>query len=323
MKFKKILLCVALSSLLLVTGCSKIAKLDNGKDMVMEIDGKQFSVDDFYNELKDQAGFNILIDMVGKFIIDKEYPTTDEIEKYADDIIASMKSQYGDEWESTLQSQGYTEEKLRDEYIFSYKQNDLVLDYAKTIVTEKQIQEYYDKYITKRLTVKHILIEPDVASSASNEEKDKAEAAALEKAKEVIKKLDEGAKFDDLVQEYSDDKGSLADNGTIADFQKNDVVEEFWNASLELEKDKYSSEPVKSQYGYHVILKIEEKDKQTLDEVKEEVTETIAESEAQADQNIYYKAFDWLSKKYNMKIHDTGLDSNYTRIINSILEKEE
>lgn len=67
-------------------------------------------------------------------------------------------------------------------------------------------------------------------------------------AKEVIAKLGEGRKFEDLAEQYSKEPADLGY------FTKDMMIPEFGDAAFALKKGEYSKEPVKSQYGYHVIL---------------------------------------------------------------------
>ena len=100
----------------------------------------------------------------------------------------------------------------------------------------------------------HILISPDVTDDMSTEEQQAAEEAARKEAEDLIKQLDEGADFEELAKEYSDDTGSASDGGYIDYFNKDDNMDEaFLNASIDLEKGKYTEEPV-SKYLVMVII---------------------------------------------------------------------
>lgn len=67
------------------------------------------------------------------------------------------------------------------------------------------------------------------------------------------------------------------------------MVDEFFEAALALNVGEYSKEPVKSEYGYHIILKTAQKEKPTLESVKEEVIETLAEEKINSDDTLSYK----------------------------------
>ena len=95
----------------------------------------------------------------------------------------------------------------------------------------------------------------------STEEKADAEEKARQEALDLIKQLDEGANFEELAKEYSDDTGSASDGGLIDYFNKDSNMDEaFLEASIDLETGKYTEEPVKSTYGYHIILKTDQKE---------------------------------------------------------------
>ena len=112
------------------------------------------------------------------------------------------------------------------------------------------------------MTVRHILIKPDTDTDASDEDQEKAEEKAKKEAENIIKKLDKGEKFEDLAKKYSDDEGTKEDGGLLENFSKDSVVTEFWDASYKLKDGEYTKEPVKSEYGYHVILRVSQKKNQ-------------------------------------------------------------
>ncbi len=72
-------------------------------------------------------------------------------------------------------------------------------------------------------------------------------------ARQVIKDLKGGAKFEDLAKERS--SGPTAKTGgDIGYFLKGELVPEFSDAAFKLKKGNYTKAPVKSQFGWHVIL---------------------------------------------------------------------
>lgn len=74
-----------------------------------------------------------------------------------------------------------------------------------------------------------------------------------EDAKAIIEKLGKGAKFEDLAKE-SKDQGSKDTGGDLGWSAANAFVKPFADALGKLEKGKYTTEPVKSEFGFHVIL---------------------------------------------------------------------
>lgn len=149
-------------------------------------------------------------------------------------------------------------------------------------------------------------------------EKEEAEKKALEEAKELIKKLKEGADFETLVKEHSDDTASVSNGGLISDFSKEEVVSEFWEASLKLEDGKYTSEPVKSQYGYHIILRVSQKEKPSLENVKEDIKESLMEEKMKNDTSLSQKTWAKIRDEYKLDIVDTDIDGIYKSTVSSL-----
>lgn len=331
---KKIL--IALLILGCTAGCGKVPKLSNGKEAVVSFEDTKISIsaDDLYNEIKEKYALNSLIDMIDNSILLKEYPKSDsDAKKYADEQLENIKKYYVDDdgkydEKSLLSalSQYYGISSLDDfkEMLkLTYYRNKAVDDYAKNSITDKQVQKYYDEEYVGDISCKHILIAPKTTDSMSDTEKKKAEEAALKTAKEVIKKLNDGAKFDDLAKKYSDDDSNKDKGGDLGYFNKGDMVTEFETAAYALKLNKYTTTPVKTKFGYHIILKTGEKEKEALDKVKDTIITTLADKAKEDDNTMQINALVELRKKYGMKIEDSSLSKQYsTYISNQILQAQ-
>ena len=152
----------------------------------------------------------------------------------------------------------------------------------------------------------------------SDDEKDKAEEKAKKEAEDIIKKLDEGEDFADLAKEYSDDEGTASKGGKLT-VTYGSVVDEFWDGVNELKDGEYSKEPVKSEYGYHIIYRIKQKEKPKLDDVKDDVIDKLTEEKINNDSTLQTRALVALRKKYNLEISDDELKKSYDNSINSSL----
>ena len=76
---KKKIVCLMLG-LLLLTGCGKVSKLENGQDAVVSFkNGDKISVDDLYNELKEKYALSTLLNMIDRKVLEETFP--DNIEK--------------------------------------------------------------------------------------------------------------------------------------------------------------------------------------------------------------------------------------------------
>ncbi len=103
-----------------------------------------------------------------------------------------------------------------------------------------RVQKAYDKFAaeqgkTEEVKARHILVEKE------------------ETAKEIIKKLADGGKFEDLAKEYSKDDGNKAAGGDLGYFAQGDMVKEFSDAAFAMKKGETTKTPVKTQFGYHII----------------------------------------------------------------------
>ncbi len=154
----------------------------------------------------------------------------------------------------------YTEHKdefkIGDQYKLDYIQIDTTDLEAAVEVTDEDIDDYYsenaDRYKQpEQVKASHILFK--VESGASEE----AWTAALNRANEIKKRLDAGESFEKLATEFSDDN-SAANGGDLGYFSKGQMVKPFEDAAWAMENEQIS-EPVKSNFGYHIIKKVDHK----------------------------------------------------------------
>jgi peptidyl-prolyl cis-trans isomerase C len=120
--------------------------------------------------------------------------------------------------------------------------NAFVQDYIKNNpVSDDMLKAEYDKIKAQmsgtEYKARHILVDKEA------------------EAKDIIAKLKKNAtQFDKLAKENSKDPGSKDKGGDLGWFDPHGMVPEFGAAVAKLEKGKFTREPVKTQFGYHVIL---------------------------------------------------------------------
>lgn len=320
---KKIL--IGLTSICLaatLTGCGKVPKLQNGEEVIASIDGKDFTANELYNELKKQGGASVLVNMIDTFIINQEVTSNEEAEQYADSMIEQYKLSYeqqGASFEDALISSGYANvEEFKKVLVNDYMKNEVTEKYVKEGITEDELKDYYENHISDELSVKHILIAPEVSEEATDEEKTNAENAALEKAKKLIEELNNGADFDTLAKENSDDEASAKNGGLINNVVKEGYVTEFWNAAYALENEKYTAEPVKTEYGYHIIYKVSHTTKQSFEDMKESLYDKVVQEKLANDENLQYQTWADIRAKYNLTINDSTVNSVYQNSIKGL-----
>lgn len=307
---------IALLLIVLIFVSTKNTKTKNGDDIVVSVNGKTITANELYSELKKQNGKNVAINLIDDYILNKEYKTTDDMKKSAESTIESYKSTYGDNYEAFLEYNGINDDKELKEILIKNSKLTLVTeDYIKNNLTEKEMKEYYENNIYGDISAKHILISFDYDDDASDEEKEVAENEAKLKAEEIVEKLKNGEDFSTLAKEYSDDEGSKENGGDLGYFNTGDMVEEFEDAAYKLAVNEYTTTPVKTTYGYHVIMKTGQKEKPSYKKSKDTIIEKLVEQKKTNDSTISVKAMIALREKYNIKIKDKTIKSDYNSYI--------
>lgn len=317
MKKSKIVLgaAVIMAGVLLTTGCK--TKLKNGEEVAISVNGKNITADTLYKELRNKYAKQIIVDDIDRKIFNTIYKDDEEIEKLVSNQIEYIKNQYADNYEETLKNAGYEDEDaLKDEIRLSYQRTKAVDDYIKDNIKDDEIKKYYNEEMSGDISAKHILIKvkSDTDSEGLSDEE------AKKKAEDLIKQLNDGADFSTLAKENSDDTGSATKGGDLGYFNKGDMVKEFETAAYNLKVKEYTKEPVKTSYGYHIILKTGEKDKAKLKEVKKDIIEKLVEKKKEEDKTITVTALDEIRKNYKLKIKDSKLKKIYKEYINESKE---
>ena len=315
-------ICLISALVLTVTGCGKKAELDDNKTAV-SLKGIKITATDYYNEIK-KSNISKLVDMIDHQLFDEKYESNDEEDQAVEEQINQLKQSYSDD--TTFQSviQQYfgvnSEDELEDMLRLEYKRNVAVEDFVADNLTDKEIEDYYDQNIIGDIKASHILITPDVDSDATDEEKEKAENKAKKEAERIIKKLDEGEDFAKLAEEYSDDEATAKNGGDLDYFNTDDMDENFMDAVKKLDNDEYTKEPVKTQYGYHIILKVDQKEKPKLKEVKDSIKETLANNKLNNNSTLHYETLMDIREENNIKWNDDELEKQYDELMNQLIK---
>lgn len=285
----------------------RIATLKDGTQPVAEIDNYTVTADDLYEDMKELYSISSLLDKIDNKILEKKYPETDdmndEIKEQAENYYKAYKQYYQMDKETFLSNNGFGSEKAFLEYLkLQYRRNTYAKDYIKTLISDKDVEKYYNDNVYGDINTKHILVKVD--SSASDEDKKAAENLA----KEIISKLNDGKSFDEVKDEYKD-KITYEELG-YKSYNAN-LESAYMDAMQKLDNNSYSKEPVKTSYGYHVIYRIDQKDKPTLDDVKDEIIDSLVSEKKSEDKNISYIALDKMREEAGLKFSDTVLEKKY------------
>lgn len=109
------------------------------------------------------------------------------------------------------------------------------------------------------------------------DEKDPEKTDSVVKAKvyNIYSEIDkDGKNWDVIVKKYSNDKGTSQTNGNLSPFKVNQIVPEFISAVKSLQPDEFS-EPVKTNYGYHIIKLISTTGIKDLESERENITKRV------------------------------------------------
>ena len=285
----------------------RIATLKDGTQPVAEINDYTVTADILYEDMKEVYSISSLLDKIDNKILEEKYPETeemnDELKQQAESYYSAYEQYYQMDKETFLSNNGFGSEKAFLEYLrLQYRRNKYAEDYIKSLISDKEIEKYYNDKVYGDINTKHILVKVD--SSASDEDKEEAEKLA----KEIISKLDSGKTFDEVKEEYKD-KITYEELG-YKSYNAN-LESAYMEAMQKLENNSYSKEPVKTSYGYHIIYRIDQKEKPTLEDVKEEILDSLVSEKKSEDANIVYISLDKMREKAGLKFSDTVLEKKY------------
>lgn len=194
-----------------------------------------------YEQLKGQAV--IFLILRAEFEQEAEGLGVDITDEKVDKRVEQLKKQfYGgsdERYDKTLQQQGLTREQAREEVRIQLIQEALYKKVTEDVkVTKEEIKSYYDTHKTQYQVpesreVRHILVQKKPL------------------ADQIYAQLKSGGNFAALAKKYSKDPGSAANGGKLT-VSKGQTVPEFDKKTFELKKGELS-QPVKTQYGYHII----------------------------------------------------------------------
>ncbi|MBU5426340.1 peptidylprolyl isomerase [Tissierella pigra] len=229
-------------------------------------------------------------DTVLKFLNDlgpqmaMQFQSPEGMKRVVDELI-NQEVMYLDAKESKLDSdENFIKEleRVKEGLLKQYALNQLLSGIS---VTEGEALEFYNENkenFKKPETVvaSHILVEEE------------------EKAKEIIKEIENGMSFEDAAKNYSTCP-SKAQGGNLGEFGRGQMVPEFEDAAFNMEVDSIS-EPVKTQFGYHIIKLINKNAEglSSFDEIKDQVTQQVLGTK---QQQAYINKTNELKQKYEVK----------------------
>lgn len=269
---KKAMLALAATSVIALSACGT-----SSSDKVVTSKAGDITKEDFYTQMKQQYGKQVLNNMVMEKVLIKNYKVED---KDVDKKFDEMKKQYGDQFDTLLKQQGIKEETIKNGVRAQLAQEKAI---EKTI-TDKELKDNYKPEIK----ASHILVKDEAT------------------AKKVKEELGQGKSFEELAKQYSEDTGSKEKGGDLGFFGPGKMVKEFEEAAYKLKKDEVS-EPVKSQFGYHIIKVTDIKEpEKSFEQSKADIKKEIVQKKTQDGEfmnDLMMKEI----KKADVKVDDKDL----------------
>lgn len=276
MKKKYLLTFTLAAGLLTLSACSS--------GDIVESKAGNISKDDFYETMKDRYGESTLKELVYKQVLSQKYKVTDD---ELNDAVQQYKDAYGDNFQTFLSQYGLSnEDDLKDLLEYSLLQEKAAK--AKIKVTDEELKEQYN-IESKTITARHILVSDEKT------------------AKKVKERLDKGEDFATVAKEVSTDTATAKKGGDLGELDPDQLDRTFVVAAYKL-KENEISDPVKTDYGYHIIqvTKITKKDNvKSFDKMKSELKDKVKKSKLDSD--TVQKAVDEAVKDADVKINDKDL----------------
>lgn len=314
---KKALYIVAVLTLLITTACGSNPKIKNGEEVVAKINGKEYTADELYEELKGQYGYNTIINWIDGTIAENEVETTDEINAYIDEAI-EFYSYYAESYGMTLPNFAASylglsgiesEDDLREYVLKDRKLTIAIQNQVASKIKDSEIESFYNENYKTVYTYRDILITNDDDAKDTIEE--------IKKALKDKKDDDLVEEFTSLAKKYSTDTNA-SNGGLVESATKNKVDENVWKKLTDLDDKEYSKDAIETDAGYHIILKISKDKAKDLDTVKEEIKVSIAQSQLEADQYLSYDVLTELRNKYKIAFFDKDLKENYNNYLEEL-----
>ena len=288
MKKKTLLLLTLIGTITLTTACSKATL----KESTTAVNAKEWNIssNDYFDEIKEK-NISRLVDLIDEKILEKKYKKNEKENKYVEKKITQIKSAYNAEVLPQILRTYYGVESIEEleKYIrLEFKRDEAINDYIESHITNSEIEDYYNKNINGDVRISQIYIKSNIKNSDNELEKKKKEEEALKKANEVIKKLEDKKSWKDLVKEYSDDEATKLNDGDLGFLKATNINEKMNNAIKDLKKGEYTKEPLKTEHGYHILLKTDEKDKPSLKSIKNDIKEKLKSIIKKFTKYIFY-----------------------------------
>ena len=244
----------------------------DGKYVAYTLDGEPVYADDLYASLYETGGLGQSVVAYERAVLNSAYETTEEMDTNATNSAASILSRYSEEYVlESLKSMGYTGgvDDIKQYYIDAQKQEQLIREYV-----SGNVDTYLKPLIGENgRLIYHILVMCDT-TPVTDEDGNVIgyEANPTDEQKEKLAQIQDALKDENSTFEYvaylNSDDGSKSNGGYIGVLNEEnrsnyDMV--FADTAMSLAEGEIS-EPVVSQFGYHIIRNVAVSDEAFLND---------------------------------------------------------
>ncbi|WP_203642134.1 peptidylprolyl isomerase PrsA [Levilactobacillus andaensis] len=264
-----------------------------GSKTVATTNGGKITESAYYSSLKGtSSGKQVLQQMILNKVLEKEYGS--KVKKSAvTKQFNQYKAQYGSSFSSVLAQSGMTQSSLKTEIRSNLLLKEAVKD--NVTVTDAQLKKQFKSY-EPEVTVAHILVSK------------KSTANTVISDLKSTKKSNLTSEFTKLAKKYSTDTATKNKGGKLSAFDSTDTSLDatFKKAAFKLSTDEFTTTPVKTQYGYHVILMLKNPGKGTMNQHKAELKKQVLDNDMN-DSTVLHNVVAKVLKKGNVSIKDSDL----------------
>ncbi len=259
--------------------------------VVATVNGEKITQPELYDLLVKSEGAAVVDRMITAKLVAQEAKKNNVTVSDADVAaeLTKVKESVGGEeaYQQALAQAMITEEQLKESILIQLQATKIM---SKDIKAEEaDLKAYFDENMAqfdqRQVTARHILVN------------------TKEEADAIKAQLDAGADFVALAKEKSTEPGAAESGGDLGTFGRGRMVAEFENAAFAMKKGEIS-QPVQSQFGWHVILVSDiTGEAPDFEKLKDQVKEKMVSSEVQAQFQ------DWLANLRDKASIDNKLES--------------
>lgn len=266
-------------------------------EVIATIGEEKITKEDLYQAMKNVSGSVTLRTLILEQVLLQSVEDSDALRKEAEDEVKKQIESAGGE-DVFQELLNYQQLGSVEEFTYQMFVSKMFEEVVKGEIdmSDEAIKKFYEEGYAPLMEAQHILVDSE------------------EEAKKAIERIDGGEEFDAVAQEIS--KDSTAQNGgLLSPFTTGQMVPEFEEAVKGMKNGEMSKEPVKSEYGFHVIKTLNNGEKKPLDEVKKEVEDQYVQKKF-ADTKFAYGIIGDLIKDTGYEIKDEELKGAVDDLLN-------